>query len=61
MTPGASAGRWWRERPRDRPGRRARPGAERAPAATVRRARSAVEGPADRMGRQTDTGDLGRR
>jgi hypothetical protein len=27
----------------------------------VRRARCAVEGPADRMGRHTDTGDLGRR
>ena len=34
---------------------------EPAPAATVRRARSAVEGAADRMDRQMDTGDLGRR
>ena len=34
---------------------------EPTPAATVRRARLAVEGTADRMDRQMDTGDLGRR
>ena len=34
---------------------------EPTPAATVRRARSAVDGTADRMDRQMDTGDLGRR
>jgi hypothetical protein len=34
---------------------------EPTPAAAVRRARSAVEGTADRMDRQMDTGDLGRR
>jgi hypothetical protein len=34
---------------------------EPTPAATVRWARSAVEGTADRMDRQMDTGDLGRR
>ncbi len=34
---------------------------EPTPAATVRRARSAVAGTADRMDRQMDTGDLGGR
>ena len=34
---------------------------EPTPAATVRRPRSALEGTAERMNRQMDTGDLGRR
>jgi hypothetical protein len=39
----------------------ARVPSEPTPAATVRRARSTMEGTADFMDRQMDTGDLGRR